>query len=719
MGDDNTAESRQGSQDENVLQSTEDANVAEAFEAPSASKVSLNRNDSDGGSQLVKTSQSSQASGSYHRTAQRHPFSNNLQNPTTHESPRPNREGSNALNMAALSSAVPSYHFSNQLPPHQQQRYNSSASNTAPIYQALPYSPFAGQQGFPYDGNQAWLSMQYAQAYPGQQHVDHNSTLPSTSHNLYHEVFHGQQNPSVLIGNSPTGFENLYHSQQISRRHQPVSPMYYPPGDYGSLSRPLQPQLHSLYNPPFPQSPNVAIENSSFRRAGSEGEVLSASGRRSSSVHGTRVSSSFTRPEGIVEGRSSSNTSSHSLQLAIPRGPPRKPRQSGHALWVGNLPPGTSIVELKDHFSQEATDEIESVFLISKSNCAFVNYGSEMACSAAMSRFQDSRFRGVRLVCRLRRNPSTPSPIISTEATKPLEKDAIDASTSSTTESGRDHIKSRSGAENSAKKAAAAVTVKTNNEKEGAELPDSAASIQRAIEPTKDKYFVVKSLTVEDLELSVRNGHWATQSHNEASLNRAWESSKNVYLIFSANKSGEYFGYARMESAIEDVSISGIIWIPKTHPEEIQHLPKAIRTLPTESAPAGRIIDDSARGTIFWEAIGSDDDAGEVTVSETEQESGNATPDREFNINHAPGRPFKVRWISTTRLPFYRTRGLRNSWNANREVKIARDGTELETSVGSRLLQLFHRPFPDPTHAEPSGQSYGTYYPQVQMRSPF
>ncbi|KAK5003802.1 hypothetical protein LTR60_006726, partial [Cryomyces antarcticus] len=46
------------------------------------------------------------------------------------------------------------------------------------------------------------------------------------------------------------------------------------------------------------------------------------------------------------------------------------------------------------------------------------------------------------------------------------------------------------------------------------------------------------------------------------------------------------------------------------------------------------------------------------------------------------GKPFKIEWISTNRLPFYRTRGLRNPWNANREVKIARDGTELETSVG-------------------------------------
>lgn len=38
-----------------------------------------------------------------------------------------------------------------------------------------------------------------------------------------------------------------------------------------------------------------------------------------------------------------------------------------------------------------------------------------------------------------------------------------------------------------------------------------------------DKYFIMKSLTVEDIQLSIRNSIWATQSHNEDSLNKAYE----------------------------------------------------------------------------------------------------------------------------------------------------------------------------------------------------
>lgn len=39
----------------------------------------------------------------------------------------------------------------------------------------------------------------------------------------------------------------------------------------------------------------------------------------------------------------------------------------------------------------------------------------------------------------------------------------------------------------------------------------------------KERYFIVKSLTLQDLESSVRNGIWATQSHNEEALNKAYE----------------------------------------------------------------------------------------------------------------------------------------------------------------------------------------------------
>lgn len=38
-----------------------------------------------------------------------------------------------------------------------------------------------------------------------------------------------------------------------------------------------------------------------------------------------------------------------------------------------------------------------------------------------------------------------------------------------------------------------------------------------------DRYFVMKSLTEEDLEASRQDGIWVTQTHNEVKLNQAFE----------------------------------------------------------------------------------------------------------------------------------------------------------------------------------------------------
>ena len=140
---------------------------------------------------------------------------------------------------------------------------------------------------------------------------------------------------------------------------------------------------------------------------------------------------------------------------------------------------------------------------------------------------------------------------------------------------------------------------------------------------------------------------------------------------------------------------------PKPGPNiDATDVPKSIPTPATEFAPKGRIIDDSARGTIFWEAELTESESEEEPGEKEEQQQQEQQADVETSgVAQSWGKPFKIEWISTNRLPFYRTRGLRNPWNANREVKIARDGTELEPSVGERLLQMFHRLGPSTTAA--------------------
>ena len=176
-----------------------------------------------------------------------------------------------------------------------------------------------------------------------------------------------------------------------------------------------------------------------------------------------------------------------------------------------------------------------------------------------------------------------------------------------------------------------------------------------------------------------------------------------------------------MASPINEESAANLKWTPRAEViVEDPELPRSIPTPATETAPKGRIIDDSARGTIFWEAEPEYDGSGrsefpvadgsidpsEPRASEQQLPAGNDEGSTNQPVGAQTfGKPFKIEWVSTTRLPFYRTRGLRNPWNANREVKIARDGTELETSVGRRLVQMFHRSVPSPQQLHQTQQS--------------
>jgi hypothetical protein len=162
------------------------------------------------------------------------------------------------------------------------------------------------------------------------------------------------------------------------------------------------------------------------------------------------------------------------------------------------------VVDLKDHFSRDATHDIESVFLISKSNCAFVNYKREAACAAAMQRFHDSRFHGVRLVCRLRRGLSVPG--------------SGNNNSGATIQSPRVEDETRSLLSED----------ESGETSESRHAGDAAPDTTQPSRRVPERFFIVKSLTVEDLELSRRSGVWATQIHNEAILNRAYEVRKAI-----------------------------------------------------------------------------------------------------------------------------------------------------------------------------------------------
>ena len=394
----------------------------------------------------------------------------------------------------------------------------SGVASTGLTHQIQQIPPFAGQTHMGGAGYGIGIPSQFNNPFSvSQQNVADSQQYPQ------------QQGSQRAQSGGSNPAQNPYTSSPyISNQQQQQQYMFYP-SPYGAVSPSQQqyqgrsnvcfPQYHqtlSLHYKLGPQRPQVdvgAAISGNFPQAsyssgaptgynyGPGGAYLrpgSASGmfnEKLSLRHSVLLTGILT----AAGGRKPSASGPGSIPSA-PRGPPRKPKQSGHALWVGNLPPGTLVTDLKDHFSRDATNDIESVFLISKSNCAFVNYRSEAACAAAMTRFHDSRFQGIRLVCRLRRSSQAPSPGV------PTGPAALSPST----------VQTQSATEAIAQ-----------NRRVSSQAEEAASQVEGS-KKVSDKYFVVKSLTVEDLELSVRNGIWTTQAHNEEALNKAFEVSQPI-----------------------------------------------------------------------------------------------------------------------------------------------------------------------------------------------
>ncbi|BFY97660.1 hypothetical protein BsWGS_00700 [Bradybaena similaris] len=64
------------------------------------------------------------------------------------------------------------------------------------------------------------------------------------------------------------------------------------------------------------------------------------------------------------------------------------------------------------------------------------------------------------------------------------------------------------------------------------------------------RYFLMRSNNQKNVDISESKGVWASSFANEAKLNRAFQSGKNIFLIFCVPGNGNFQGYARMTSPI-------------------------------------------------------------------------------------------------------------------------------------------------------------------------
>ena len=146
---------------------------------------------------------------------------------------------------------------------------------------------------------------------------------------------------------------------------------------------------------------------------------------------------------------------------------------------------------------------LESLFLISKSNCAFANFKDEPTCASAQQKLHDSKFQSVRLVSRLRKSTVEGAG----GATAPTGPSSVNPPPSTSNEDTSSISPSEAG------------TSSPSLSQTAQPKPDKVGVNGNQ----QDKFFVLKSLTADDLDLSVQTGIWATQSHNEETLNKAFK----------------------------------------------------------------------------------------------------------------------------------------------------------------------------------------------------
>jgi hypothetical protein len=184
-------------------------------------------------------------------------------------------------------------------------------------------------------------------------------------------------------------------------------------------------------------------------------------------------------------------------------------------MWVGNISHSTNILELRDLFSTGYKAEIRSIYWMAKSMCAFVNYSTIEACRSAISKFGNYTLRNNELKCRLRINPD--ADIENVSASRSQSLGSLGSSSFETTEP---------------------AAVSSPADVESSQSKDVKVSGTGDTQVTKDapRYFIAKSLTTDDIKISVTTRLWTAQPHVGKTLLSALSVSIDELFIMSLSE---------------------------------------------------------------------------------------------------------------------------------------------------------------------------------------
>ncbi|KAK2463369.1 hypothetical protein APHAL10511_004595 [Amanita phalloides] len=653
----------------------------------------------------------------------------------------------------------PTFPYPGHIPERTSQRSTSYTAPSMYAHQVMPQHAPAGHGTTPFVGG-AYTSLQYAPRVSSQGH-DYAYSHPGYSHSppsMYHAQY------------GPPQYAQRYASPSNAERQ--ATWWYMHTGDAPPHS-PFQ-RRHSYPHPSAGAPTQTTVHATQMQHAASTSRVpttvtqgtLSSPSLGSSGVGPTTE----TTEKELTSEKPLTRRSYH----------PKSPLQrSEWTMWAGNVPSDAAHDEVYRFFQrlrswhESETSPVVSVFLINRSSCAFINYDTEEHLKEAIEYFNGKPLRPedprcLKLVCRVRKKDEELKAGVGAQRGMGIhikwikEKNTMRESASSPDlEYAEDRLvrmTSSHSVSSSDEEHRRRPQPKSNSSGSHGSYASTTSSLFSRHFPKR--YFILKSLTQHDLDLSLEKGLWATQKHNECILNQAYRTSQEVFLVFGVNKSGEFYGYARMAGPIQSGEQQQVAWEARKADSSARGTPTRRPSLddppllltPSDppvvvESPAPASTDEDVSNASMWPIAddglekGRDKDAlytqtappelgpaykrlsvkvppehytyeiprrrqgsyadrserleqkvvPEETESEADAKEGKRGDDNEGDdADSLWGEPFKVEWLSTERLPFYRLRHVRNPWNHDREVKVSRDGTELESCVGQRLIEEWH-----------------------------
>ncbi|KAL2414694.1 hypothetical protein ABEF95_003567 [Exophiala dermatitidis] len=377
-------------------------------------------------------------------------------------------------------------------------------------------------------------------------------------------------------------------------------------------------------------------------------------------------------------------------------------------------------MSLRDYFSEPAGQHLLSISYNPDAKYAFVNFSTESARVRAIEHAASQLFEGRRLDCRIRQDATSRSTKVN-YGLKQMDKRSIAISC----EHPNDPVQ---------------------DVEQLSHFPEADRS-----QFGKEKYFIIKSGSLDALSQSLESGQWFIPNRHVKRLNHAFQTAERVYFIFSVNGSRQFFGYASMKSEIQPSTETSLRsndvhrapgaidqtsqFSPIESKRELSLLTRSrAYSLASSDSSAGSIYYEPERRRIIWEAAYHDLDRGSLSYEPASPPSTSQSPMATEHQNVAPwsdsipttrvsppggglatssfspfspfddprskavprsdlvpfSSPCPVKWLSVNNISFDSVRGLTNAWNGDKDIYVARNVTAVDPSAAAVLVQLFN-----------------------------